>query len=41
MKFLDDIFKYKNDLEVIGLTDELNAFYVLNKFLSSKWLFKP
>jgi len=35
MKFLDDIFKYKNNSQVIGLTDELNSFYVLNKFLSS------
>lgn len=32
MKFLDDIFKYENNSEVIGLTEELNAFYVLNKF---------
>ena len=32
MKFLSQIFKYKNNCEVIGLTDELNAFYVLNKY---------
>lgn len=32
MKFLDNIFKYENDTQVIGLTEELNAFYVLNKF---------
>ena len=35
MKFLDDIFKYKNNCQVIGLTDELNPFYVLEKFNSS------
>ena len=35
MKFLDEIFTYKNNTQVIGLTDELNSFYVLNKFLSS------
>ena len=32
MNFLSNIFKYENNSEVIGLTDELNAFYVLEKF---------
>ena len=32
MDFLNDIFKYKNNLELVGLTDELNIFCVLNKF---------
>ena len=32
MNFLANIFKYENNSEVIGLTDELNAFYVLEKF---------
>lgn len=32
MKFLSKIFKYENDTQVIGLTEELNAFYVLNRF---------
>ena len=32
MDILKDYFKYKNNTSVIGLTDELNAFYVLEKF---------
>ena len=32
MDILKDFFKYKNNTSVIGLTDELNAFYVLEKF---------
>ena len=32
MDFLNDIFKYKNNLELVGLTDELNIFCVLNKY---------
>ena len=32
MKFLSNIFKYENNTQVIGLTEELNAFYVINKF---------
>ena len=35
MNFLKDIFKYENNSEVIGLTEELNAFYVLNRFNSN------
>ncbi len=35
MKYLDNIFKYENNSEVIGLTDELSVFYVINKFNSS------
>ena len=36
MNFLTNIFKYENNSEVIGLTDELNAFYVLEKFKQDK-----
>ena len=32
MNYLSNLFDYKNNCEVVGLTDELNAFYVLNKF---------
>ena len=32
MKFLEDLFVYKNNTEVLGLTQELNSFYVLNYF---------
>ena len=32
MQIVNNIFKYKNDCEVIGLTDELNNFCVLNRF---------
>ena len=32
MKFLNEFFKYKLDTEVVGLTNELNVFYILNYF---------
>ena len=32
MKFLSETFKYQNNNQVIGLTEELNVFYILNKF---------
>ena len=32
MNILSEYFKYKNNTSVIGLTNELNAFYVLSKF---------
>ena len=32
MKFLSNVFNYENNSQVIGLTEELNAFYVLNKY---------
>ena len=32
MKFLYDKFLYENNSEVVGLTSELNAFYMLNYF---------
>src|SRR5574344_829683 len=34
MDSFNKIFTYKNNTQVIGLTDELNIFYVLNKFNS-------
>ena len=36
MKFLDNIFKYNNGSQVLGLTDELKIFYVLNKYNADK-----
>ena len=36
MKFLSNLFKYNNDSQVIGLTEELNAFYVINRFNETK-----
>ena len=35
MDFLFNSFKYDNNLEVIGLTDELNSLLVVNKFNNS------
>ncbi|MBR1413705.1 MAG: transcription-repair coupling factor [Bacilli bacterium] len=32
MDFLDNYFKYENGINVFGLTDELNVFYMLNIF---------
>ena len=32
MKFLSNIFKYQDDSQVIGLTEELNVFYILNRY---------
>ena len=32
MNFINELFKYQNNTEIIGLTDELNIFCVLNKF---------
>ena len=32
MKFLSDLFKYENGAQIIGLTDELSSFYILNKY---------
>ena len=32
MNFVNELFKYQNNTEVVGLTDELNVFCVLNKF---------
>ena len=32
MNFINELFKYQNNTEVIGLTDELNVFCVLNRF---------
>lgn len=36
MKFLNEFFKYKLDTEVVGLTNELNVFYILNYFQTQK-----
>jgi len=36
MDFLVKDFKYENNCEIVGLTDELNVFYVLNYFLKNK-----
>src|SRR5574344_630088 len=36
MKILDELFKYENNVQIFGLTDELNIFYVLNKFNSDQ-----
>ena len=36
MNFLSNLFKYNNDSQVIGLTEELNAFYVINRFNETK-----
>ncbi len=36
MEFLKDIFEYKNNSVVSGLTSELNVFYVLNYFETKK-----
>ena len=35
MNFLKDYFKYENNLEVVGLTEELNSFLVLQRFSDS------
>ena len=32
MNFINELFKYQNNTEIMGLTDELNIFCVLNKF---------
>ena len=32
MNFISDLFKYENNLNVIGLTSELDAFYVYNYY---------
>ena len=32
MDFLNNYFKYQNESEIVGLTPELNIFYILNYF---------
>ena len=35
MDFLSDIFKFENNKTIIGLTNELNVFFVLESFKKS------
>ena len=36
MDYFKDYFKYENGLTVVGLTKELNIFYIINKFKEEK-----